>query len=164
VTGISAPAPLANHHVLDSFESGSPTLDDWLLRRARANQISGASRVFVACDDGQVVGYYALASSAIACGDATGRMRRNMPDPIPVVVLARLAVHNAYQGKGIGRGLVRDAAMRVLAAADEIGIRGLVVHAISEDAKAFYLNLGLLPSPTNDLTLMIPLGDLKANL
>lgn len=164
MTGISAPAPLADHHVLDSFESGLPTLDDWLLRRARANQISGASRVFVACDDGQVVGYYALASSAIACGDATGRMRRNMPDPIPVVVLARLAVHNAYQGRGIGRGLVRDAAMRVLAAADEIGIRGLVVHAISEDAKAFYLNLGLLPSPTNDLTLMIPLGDLKANL
>ena len=164
MTGLSAPAPLADHHGLDSFESGLPTLDDWLLRRARANQISGASRVFVACDDAQVVGYYALASSAIACGDATGRMRRNMPDPIPVVVLARLAVHNAYQGKGIGRGLVRDAAMRVLAAADEIGIRGLVVHAISEDAKAFYLNLGLLPSPTNDMTLMIPLGDLKANL
>lgn len=164
MTGLSAPAPLADHHVLDSFESGLPTLDDWLLRRARANQISGASRVFVTCDNGQVVGYYALASSAIACGDATGRMRRNMPDPIPVVVLARLAVHNAYQGKGIGRGLVRDAAMRVLAAADEIGIRGLVVHAISEDAKAFYLSLGLLPSPTNDLTLMIPLGDLKANL
>lgn len=164
MTGISAPAPLADHHVLDSFESGLPTLDDWLLRRARANQISGASRVFVACDDRQVVGYYALASSAIACADATGRMRRNMPDPIPVVVLARLAVHNAYQGKGIGRGLVRDAAMRVLAAADEIGIRGLVVHAISDDAKAFYLNLGLLPSPTNELTLMIPLGDLKANL
>ena len=87
-----------------------------------------------------------------------------MPDPIPVVVLARLAVNNAYQGRGIGRGLLRDAAMRVIAAADGIGIRGLVVHAISEDAKAFYLNLGLLPSPTNDLTLMIPLGDLKANL
>lgn len=164
MNGLSAPALLADHHVLDDFQSGLPTLDDWLLRRARANQVSGASRVYVACDDRRVVGYYALASSAIACGDATGRLRRNMPDPIPVVVLARLAVDSAYQGLGIGRGLVRDAAMRVLAAADEIGIRGLVVHAISEDAKAFYLNLGLLPSPTNELTLMIPLGDLKASL
>ncbi|WP_374614976.1 GNAT family N-acetyltransferase [Sphingorhabdus sp.] len=161
---LSAPALLADQHVLDNFQSGVPTLDDWLIRRARANQIAGASRVFVTCDNRKVVGYYALASSAVACGDATGRMRRNMPDPIPVVVLARLAVDSGYQGRGIGQALVRDAAMRVLAAADQIGIRGLVVHAISEQAKAFYLNLGLLPSPTNDMTLMIPLGDLKANL
>ncbi len=164
MTGLSAPELLADHHVLDDFQSGTPTLDDWLLRRARANQISGASRVYVTCDDRKVMGYYALASSAIAGGDATGRMRRNMPDPIPVVVLARLAVDRAYQARGVGQGLVRDAALRVLAAADEIGIRGLVVHAISEEAKAFYLSLGLLPSPTNEMTLMIPLGDLKANL
>lgn len=164
MTGLSVPALLADHHVLDDFHSGVPTLDEWLTRRARANQIAGASRVYVTCDDQKVVGYYSLSSSAIACGDATGRMRRNMPDPIPVVVLGRLAVDNAFHGKGIGQGLVRDATMRVLAAADEIGIRGLVVHAISEQAKAFYLNLGLLPSPTNELTLMIPLGDLKANL
>jgi ribosomal protein S18 acetylase RimI-like enzyme len=164
VTRLSAPALLAEHHILDEFDSGVPSLDDWLLRRARANQVAGASRVFVTCDGSKVVGYYALASSAIACGDATGRMRRNMPDPIPVVVLARLAVDRGYQGQSIGRGLVRDAAKRVLAAAGEIGIRGLVVHAISEEAKAFYLGLGLLPSPTNDLTLMIPIGDLQANL
>lgn len=164
MTCLSAPALLADHHNLDEFRSGVPTLDDWLLRRARPNQIAGASRVFVTCDGGRVVGYYALASSAIACGDATGRMKRNMPDPIPVVVLARLAVDTAYQGKKIGRGLMRDAAMRVLAAAGEIGIRGLVVHAISEEAKAFYVKLGLLPSPTNELTLMIPLGDLEVNL
>jgi len=162
--GLTVPALLADHHKLDEFRSGVPALDDWLLRRARANQIAGASRVFVTCDSDRVVGYYALASSAIACGDATGRMRRNMPDPIPVVVLARLAVDADYQGRKIGRGLMRDAAMRVLAAAGQIGIRGLVVHAISEDAKAFYLNFGLLPSPTNELTLMIPIGDLEANL
>jgi len=164
VNGLTAPALLADHHVVDSFQSGVPVLDDWLLRRARPNQVAGASRVFVVCDGLKVVGYYALASSAIACGDATGRMRRNMPDPIPVVVLARLAVDQAYQGRKIGRGLMRDAAMRVLAAASEIGIRGLVVHAISQEAKAFYLNLGMLPSPTSELTLMIPLGDLEATL
>jgi len=164
VTGLTAPALLADRHILDEFQSGDPTLDDWLLRRARPNQIAGASRVFVTCDGDRVVGYYALASSAIACGDATGRMRRNMPDPIPVVVLARLAVDAGYQGRKIGRGLMRDAAMRVLAAAGEIGIRGLVVHAISEEAKAFYRNMGMLPSPTNEMTLMIPLGDLAATL
>ncbi|WP_337827584.1 GNAT family N-acetyltransferase [Pseudonocardia sp. TMWB2A] len=164
MTGLTVPALLADHHILDEFRSGVSTLDDWLLRRARPNQIAGASRVFVTCDGERVVGYYALASSAIACGDATGRMRRNMPDPIPVVVLARLAVDEAYQGRKIGRSLMRDAAMRVLAAAGEIGIRGLVVQAISEDAKAFYLNMGMLPSPTNDMTLMIPLGDLEAAL
>lgn len=164
MTALSTPALLAEHHVLDEFRSGVPTLDDWLLRRARPNQVAGASRVFVTCDGDRVVGYYALASSAIACGDATGRMRRNMPDPIPVVVLARLAVDRGYQGQSIGRGLMRDAALRVLATAGEIGIRGLVVHAISEEAKAFYLNMGMLPSPTNDLTLMIPLGDLEASL
>lgn len=134
------------------------------MRRARPNQVAGASRVFVTCDGDRVVGYYALASSAIACTDATGRMRRNMPDPIPVAVLARLAVDTAHQGRNIGRALMRDAAMRVLAAAREIGIRGLVVHAISEEAKSFYLNMGMLPSPTSDLTLMIPLGDLQASL
>lgn len=164
MTGLTAPALLADRHILDEFQSGDPTLDDWLLRRARPNQIAGASRVFVTCDGDRVVGYYALASSAIACGDATGRMRRNMPDPIPVVVLARLAVDAGYQGRKIGRGLMRDAAMRVLAAAGEIGIRGLVVHAISEEAKAFYRNMGMLPSPTNEMTLMIPLGDLAATL
>lgn len=164
MTGLTAPALLADCHFLDEFRSGVSTLDDWLLRRARPNHIAGASRVFVTCDGDRVVGYYALASSAIACGDATGRMRRNMPDPIPVVVLARLAVDEAYQGRKIGRGLMRDAALRVLAAAGEIGIRGLVVHAISEEAKAFYLNMGMLPSPTNEMTLMIPLGDLAATL
>lgn len=164
MTGLTAPALLANHHILDEFRSGVPTLDDWLLRRARPNQVTGASRAFVTCDCERVVGYYALATSAIACGDTTGRMRRNMPDPIPVVVLARLAVDMAHQGRKIGRGLMRDAAMRVLAAAGEIGIRGLVVHAISEEAKAFYLDLGMLPSPTNEMTLMIPVGDLDANL
>jgi predicted N-acetyltransferase YhbS len=161
---LRAPEPLDDTHNLDTFGSGTASLDDWLKRRARPNQMSGASRTFVLCDDDRVVGYYALASASIAVNDATGRFRRNMPDPIPIVVLARLAIATEYQGQGIGRALTRDAAKRVLAAGDAIGIRGIVVHAISEDAKAFYLALGFLPSPTHDMTLMIPLGDLKANL
>lgn len=161
---LSAPEPLGEHHLLDGFDSGVASLDDWLKRRARANQVAGASRTFVTSDAERVVGYYALASSSIATADATGRFRRNMPEPVPVVVLARLAIDKSQQGRGLGRALVRDAAKRVIAAGNEIGIRGLVVHAISEEAKAFYLALGFLPSPTHEMTLMIPLQDLSASL
>lgn len=161
---LSAPAPLSDHHHLDEFSSGVASLDEWLKRRARANQASGASRTFVVTDETRVVGYYALASSSVASNDATGRMRRNMPDPIPVIALGRLAVDRDYQKLGLGRDLLQDAAKRILSAADLVGIRGMVVHAISEKAKAFYLAHGFLPSPTNDMTLMIPLGDLKAAL
>lgn len=161
---LSAPEPLADRHDLTLFDSGTPSLDDWLKRRARANQAGGASRTFLLCDDDRVIGYYALASGSIATNDAAGRLRRNMPDPIPVVVLARLAIDRSRQGRGLGRALVRDAAKRVIAAGESIGIRGLIVHAISEEAKAFYLALGFLPSPTHEMTVMIPLGDLRVNL
>lgn len=161
---LSAPAPLADHHNLDNFDSGVASLDEWLRRRARANQAAGASRTFVICEGDDVAGYYALSSGSISTNEASGRMRRNMPEPIPVVVLGRLAIGKSYQGKGIGRAMVRDAAKRVIAAGDEIGIRGIVVHAISEEAKAFYLALGFLQSPTADMTLMIPIADLKAAL
>lgn len=161
---LSAPGPLADHHNLDGFDSGVASLDEWLRRRARANQAAGASRTFVICEGENVAGYYALSSGSISTNEASGRMRRNMPDPIPVVVLGRLAIGKDYQGKGIGRGMVRDAAKRVIAAGDEIGIRGIVVHAINDEAKAFYLALGFLQSPTSDMTLMIPIADLKAAL
>jgi len=159
---LRAPELLAAHHALGGFESGTPSLDDWLRRRALHNQASGASRTFVARDDERVVGYYALAASAVAPDAATGRFRRNMPDPVPVAVLGRLAVDKAYQGKGLGRALFRDAALRVLSAADSIGIRGMLVHAISDEAKAFYLGLGLNVSPLEPMTLMATVADLNA--
>jgi GNAT superfamily N-acetyltransferase len=161
---LNAPAPLADHHQLGAFNSGIPALDDWLKRRARVNQVSGASRSFVLCTGDTVVGYYALASGAVNAAAAPGRFRRNMPEPIPVAVLGRLAVDHAFQGKGIGRALFRDAALRVMQAAETIGIRGLLVHAISEEASAFYLALGLSPSPLEPMTLMATLADLRATL
>ncbi|MFI5308975.1 MAG: GNAT family N-acetyltransferase [Polyangiales bacterium] len=161
---LSAPEPLAPHHVIDGFSCGEPALDDWLKRRAHANQTSGASRTYVACESGVVVAYYALASSAVAVTTTSGRFRRNMPDPIPVVVLGRLAVARSHQGKGIGRALFQDAASRVLNAADAIGIRGLIVHALSEDAAAFYRRLGFDPSPLDEMTLMVTLADLRASM
>lgn len=121
---LAAPQPLSTHHRTTDFNSGIASLDEWLKRRALANQTSGASRTFVACDADKIAGYYALASGAVGIVAAPGRFRRNMPDPIPVVLLARLAVDVTYRGRGIGRALVRDAASRVIGAADAIGIRG----------------------------------------
>ena len=129
-----------------------------------SNQSIGASRTFVVCEGGVVVAYYALASAAISTTQAPGRFRRNMPEPIPVVVLGRLAVSSAHHGKGIGRGLFQDAARRVINAADAIGIRGMIVHAISDDALAFYKRLGFDQSPLDPMTLMVTLADLRASI
>ena len=160
---LTAPTPLADRHELSSFASDAAALDDWLKRRARANQASGASRTFVVCDGDRVVRYYALASGGVNVSAATGRFRRNMPDPIPVALLGRLAVDLRWQGKGLGRALFRDAALRLSNAAEIIGIRSILVHAISEDAKAFYLSLGFDPSQLEPMTL-ITLADINVAL
>lgn len=161
---LSSPEPLAERHQIAAFDSGVPSLDDWLKRRATQNQATGASRTFVTCVGNKVVGYYALASSAVAPAHAPGRFRRNMPDPIPVVVLGRLAVDKAQKGRGLGRALFQDAARRVIHAAEVIGIRGMLVHALSEDAKNFYLRLGLTVSPLDPMILMTTVADLRKGL
>ena len=160
---LTAPQPLAAHHDLVAFDCGEAPLNDWLCRRAMQNQASGASRTFVCCDDIEgVVAYYALAASAVAPAAAPGRFRRNMPDPIPVVVLARLAVATTHQGQGLGRALFQDAARRALFAAEAIGVRGLIVHALSDSVSAFYQQLGMEPSPLDPMTLMTTFTDLRA--
>ncbi|ANL36807.1 GNAT family N-acetyltransferase [Rhizobium phaseoli] len=161
---LSRPAPLADHHELAEFSSGVPELDEWLRRRARANQAGGASRTFVVCEGNRVIAYYALASGAVRQPEAPGRFRRNMPDPIPVAVLGRLAIDQSHQGRGIGRALVRDAGLRLVNAAEILGIRGLLVHAISDDARAFYEAVGFLPSPSDSMMLMVGLHDLNGAL
>jgi len=160
---LSPPELLAAHHNIEAFTSGVESLDSWLRRRALKNQASGASRIFVVCEGQRVIAYYALASSAVAVAETTGRFSRNMPDPIPVVILGRLAVDQDFQGKGLGRALVRDAGYRVVQAADVIGIRGLIVHALSAEARAFYEAVGFASSPLNPMTMMITLSDLKAS-
>lgn len=160
---LTAPVPLDAHHIADGFSCGVDSLDDWLKRRSLKNQIQGASRTFVVCDGARVVAYYALASGAVTLTQATGKLRRNMPDPIPVVILGRLAVDRSLHGKGFGRALIRDAGMRVIQAADAIGIRGLTVHALTDDAKAFYEKVGFDPSPLDTHLLMMTLADLAAS-
>ena len=161
---LRAPEPLASAHDIGGFDSGVRSLDDWLRRRALQNQASGASRTFVICDGSPVVAHYALAAGAVAPDTSPGRFRRNMPDPIPVAVLARLAVALDRPGQGLSRAMVQDAARRVIHAADSLGIRGLLIHAISDEAKAFYVRLGFAPSPLDPMTLMASLTELKASL
>ncbi len=152
---LSASEKLRADHDLSEFESGEPSLDDWLRRRALQNQGSGASRTYVVCAGQAVVGYYALAAGAVAHAESPGRIRRKMPDPVPVMVIGRLAVHQDYQRKGIGPGLLRDAILRTLQAADIAGVRALLVHAISERAQQFYKDCGFIASPMDPMTLMI---------
>jgi GNAT superfamily N-acetyltransferase len=152
---ISAPEKLSPAQDLSQFRCGEPELDDWLKRRALHNEESGASRTYAVCIGRQVVGYYALAVGAAAHRDAPGRVRRNMPDPIPVMIVGRLAIDLKLQGRGIGSALLKDAVLRTVQAAEIAGIRAILVHAISESAKRFYERLGFMESPSNPMTLMI---------
>lgn len=154
---LSAPTLLDEAHDLDLFQSGNDTLDEWLRRRARSNQVSGASRTYVVTEGRRVVGYYCLASGALDLADAPGSVRRNMPDPVPMAVLGRLAIDHGWQGKGLGAALLQDAVLRTSQAAAIMGIRGLLVHAISDEAKAFYEHYGFQCSPNHPMTLVLSL-------
>jgi GNAT superfamily N-acetyltransferase len=154
---LSAPQRLEGTHDLGQFDCGEASLNEWLVRRALKNEANGASRTYVVCVDNSVVGYYSLANGAIDRDLAPKPMKRNMPDPIPVMVLGRLAVDRRFQGQKIGRALLGDAILRVLSAAEIVGIKAILVHAISEDAKQFYRCSGFLESPVTPMTLCLVL-------
>lgn len=160
--GLSAPEPVAARHKLESFDSGEPELDNWLRKRALANEREQASRTFVVCVGETVVGYYCLAAGSVAHVDTPGNIRRNMPQPIPVIVLGRLAVDRTQKGKGLGAALLRDAILRSLRISRDLGARALLVHAISEGAREFYLKFGFVESPMNRMTLMLNLSRLPS--
>lgn len=154
------PEKLTAVHELSDFDSGEPVLDGWLRRRALQNEEAGASRTYVVCagtaaDGMKVAGYYSLAVGAVAPMDAPGRIKRNMPDPVPVMVLGRLAVDKAFQGQGVGTGLLKDAVLRTAQAAEIAGIRALLVHALNGRAKRFYEAYGFISSPVEPTTVMI---------
>jgi GNAT superfamily N-acetyltransferase len=156
---IRPPEKLSTTHNLSDFDSGEPVLDDWLRRRALHNETSGASRTYVVCMGKTVVGYYTLAVGAVAHAEAPGRVRRNMPDPLPVMVLGRLAVDKSLQRRGIGKGLLRDAVLRTVQASEIAGIRAILVHAISEPAKRFYEGCGFMASPIDPLTVVLTVAE-----
>jgi len=153
---LNPPVLLTQDHQVHSFFCGESVLDDWLKRRALANNISGASRTFmVADDDYQVMGYYALAAGAVTHQESTRSIRQNMPDPVPVMVVARLAVDIRAQGMKLGAALHRDAVERCLLVSQNAGVRALLVHALHDQARQFYEYYGFKTAPSHPMTLML---------
>ncbi len=160
----SAPAPIAAEHDLRDFDCGEPSLNDWLRKRALANERIGASRTYVVCQGNSVVGYYCLSAGAVARDQAPGAMRRNMPDPVPVLVLGRLAIDRNHHNRGLGSALLRDGVLRALGAARSIGVAALLVHAMSEPARRFYLSRGFIESPIHPVILCLTLSSARKSL
>lgn len=154
-----APEPLTSAHQVLDFDCGEATLNHWLQHRALRNEGRGASRTYVLSIGQQVVAYYCLATGSIMSEVAPGRIRRNMPDPIPVLVLGRLAVTQSWQHHGLGKALLRDALLRTLQVAEMVGVKALMVQALSDTAARFYLENGFYASPMQRLTLFLPLAE-----
>ena len=160
----SPPEPLSASHALDGFACEESSLDDWLKRRAVKNQASGASRCFAVRDGRSVIGYYSLSAGGILQEAAPKPMRRNMPDPLPVLLLGRLAIDRRYHNQGLGRALLRDAMLRAVHVASDAGVFAILVHALSEQAKRFYLSRGFVESPLQPMTLIMTLATIRAIL
>jgi GNAT superfamily N-acetyltransferase len=139
---------------LSEFDCGVPALNHWLMHRAAFNHREGASRSFVYCVEKRVVAYYSLSAGSIPQLDAPGNIRRNMPDPVPIVLLGRLAVDSGWHGRKLGTRLVKDALQKCKAISIEVGVRAVLVHAKDERGAVFYTNLGFLRSPTQPLILL----------
>ncbi|MDD7544598.1 GNAT family N-acetyltransferase [Actinobacillus porcinus] len=153
----SAPELLNATHHLDDFDCGEEALNSWLKRNALKNQQNQASRTFVICQNNNVVGFYALAAGSVSHQFVSGGLRRNMPDPIPVVVLGRLAIDLTHQGQQLGAALLKDSVLRASAVSQQVEVKALLVHALNDKAKAFYLNYGFQVSPIDDLILLLKL-------
>jgi predicted N-acetyltransferase YhbS len=155
---MKAPAPLTSDHDVSNFDCGNEVMNTWLRERALRNQDEGATRTFVVCnDDGRMLGYYALAVGSCERGDAHASVSRGMPDPVLMMILARLAVDRSVQGSGLGRQLIADAVMRTVKVAEQAGVRGLMVSAIDKAATAYYERLGFVRAKRSDDVLMLRL-------
>ena len=159
---LSCPEPLGPQHRLEGFDCGKPTLNDWLVRHARQAQGSGSAKTFVVSEDDRVAGYFSLTVGQIDTLDAPERIRKGMGQyPIPVVVLARLAVSRQDQGRGIGVGLLQDAIRRTLLIAEQAGIRAMLTHPIDQEAARFYTRFGFIASPLREQQLLLLLKDAR---
>lgn len=160
--GLRSPEPLTPTHDLSGFNCGNEDLNDWLKRRALASE-GRSARTTVLCDGPRVAGYYCLATGAIERESlSSARLRKNQPDPI--LVLGRLAIERDYQGRGLGKALLKDAILKTITASGIAGVRALAVHAIDDAAVQFYRKYGFVPSPLNPRTLLLPIETAKAAL
>ena len=159
---LHGPEPLGPQHRLEGFDCGKPSLNDWLLRHARQAQGSGSAKTFVVVDDDRVAGYFSLTVGQIDTLDAPERIRKGMGQyPLPVVILARLAVSTTDQGRGIGIGLLQEAIRRTMLIAEHAGIRAMLTHPIDEDATRFYTRFGFIASPLREQQLLLLLKDAR---
>ena len=162
---LGPPEPLSPSHDISQFSSGVPTLDAWLRGKARLNEARGGARTYVACEGARVAGFYSLAASSVEQRRLSSRVGRNMPDPVPVILLGQLAVDEAWRGRGLGPDLLIDAARRALAAAGVVGARAVVVQAIDERARAFYEKFGFRPfSAREPLMLVLRMSEIAGLL
>lgn len=162
---INPPEVINAVHDLTQFESGEATLDHWLKHRALKNHQTHASKTFVVTTKHNIViAYYCLAAGSVDVNTAPGKVKRNMPNPIPVIVLGRLAVSNNWQAQGLGSALLKNALLRTLRTSHDVGMRALLVHAISDSAVTFYKQYGFIESPIDPMTLMLPIQDIKKYL
>lgn len=161
---LSAPSPITANEQLVDFDCSEPSLNEWLRKRALKNQMTGASRCFVVCSGMAVIGYYSLSAGAINHESAPKAMRRNMPDPLPVLLLGRLAVDKHYHNKGIGQALLRDAMMRAVNISENAGVFAMLLHALTDQAKQFYLSRGFVQSPLQPMTLMMTIETIRSIL
>ena len=158
---LTPPVPISPDHVLVDFDSGELSLNDWLKKRALKNHASSASRCFVLCLSNNVIGYYSLSAGAISREAAPKAAQRSMPDPLPVLLLGRLAIDQKYHNQGLGQALIRDAMLRAVNVSSEAGVFAILVHALSEQAKRFYLSRGFVQSPLQPMTLMMTLDTVR---
>ena len=159
---MSGPVSLASSHRLDPFDCGTPALNWWLLHHARQAQASGSAKTFIVAEDEQVLGYYSLTVGQVDSLDAPDRIRKGMGQyPIPVVILARLAVALSSKGRGIGFGMLKDAIRRALVISEQAGIRAMLAHPIDANARRFYEKFGFMASPLREQQLLLLLKDAR---
>ena len=158
---INPPELLTEYHDTSHFSCGKPVLDHWLKDKALKNQVNRGSRTFVITSGKQVAGYYALASGAVERTEVNSNIARNMPNPIPVIILARLAVDNNFKGLSLGKGLLKDALLRCVNVASQIGVKAVLVHALDKEAMAFYQKFGFQKMPGQENTLMISIANIE---
>ncbi len=161
---LSIPSLISYDHEVVNFDCGEPSLDHWLKTRAVKNNLSGASRCFVTCKNNEVVGYYCLSAGAISRESVPKTMRRNMPDLLPVLVLGRLAIDKKYHNQGLGSALLRDAMIRSVNIAEDAGVFAILIHALSEQAKRFYISRGFVESPIQPMTLLMTIETIRTIL
>ena len=156
------PELLAPRHKLEDFDCGKPVLNDWLVRHARQAQGAGSTKTFVAADEDQVLGYFSLTVGQIDTFEVPERMRKGMGHyPLPVVLLARLAVSTSAQGRGLGWGLLQDAIARTVLISEQAGVRAMLTHPLDQEATAFYTRFGFVPSPLRAQQLLLLLKDAR---